>query len=365
MRAMFSSSGYSKNKPFYFSLSRDQSKECLFYFVIHSSFDHCHPSIYLLNNPLPNRYLSVHTWSTCILLGRSVNQPKFFPNASWNLNATTFASNGTVGNSPYTIFVDSNNTVVVARWDNGQILIWRNNSINLTTTIVANLSHPQSLFVLGNDEIFVDNGNLNHRVGRWTSNGTRLQPPMSVCSPCSGLFVDINNNLYCSQTDSHQVVRTSLNSPENTMTIVAGEGCSGSTANMLNQPWGIFVTMNLGLYIADYGNDRIQLLRSGQVIATTVVGNGSNETIALNRPTGVVLDGDGYLFIVDSGNHRILGSGAGGFRCVVGCSGQGSGSHQLNNPITLSFDTNGNIFVTDVGNGRIQKFSLITNSCGE
>ena len=301
-----------------------------------------------------------------VLLALSYNQPKFCPNTTWNPNATTFANNDTVGNSPYAIFVDSNNTVVVARQDNGQILIWRNNSINLTTTIVASVSPQYGLFVTGFGEILIGYGNANEKVDRWIVNNVTLGLPIHICSGCAGLFVDVDNNLHCSQYFGHKVLKTPLNRPENTLTIVAGTGCSGSTANMLNRPYGIFVAMNLDLYVADSLNDRIQLFRSGQVNATTVVGNGSNETIALRQPAGVVLDADGYLIIVDSGNSRILGSGPGGFRCVVGCPGQGSGSHQLNNPITLSFDTNGNMFVTDKNNHRIQKFSLLTNnSCGE
>jgi hypothetical protein len=222
--------------------------------------------------------------------------------------------------------------------------------------------------VLDNGEILVDNVASNRRVDRWASNGTRLSSPMSVCSQCSGLFVDVEDNLYCSQNGSHQVVRTTLHSPENTRTIVAGTGCPGSASDMLSSPVGIFVTLDLDFYVADCGNDRIQRFRSGQMIARTVVGNGSDGTIALSCPTGVVLNADGYLFIVDSGKHRIVGEGPAGFRCVVACSGSsvsGSGSDQLSNPRTMSFDTDGNMFVIDTDNDRIQKFSLVTNnSCG-
>jgi hypothetical protein len=136
---------------------------------------------------------------------------------------------------------------------------------------------------------------------------------------------------------------------------------------MLNYPQGIFVDINLDLYVADCRNNRIQLFQSEQLDAITVAGSGSlNTTISLNCPTGVVLDADGYLFIVDSGNNRIVGSGSDGFRCLVGCSNStGSASNQLDGPRTLSFDSYGNMFVTDYGNNRIQKFSLLTNSYGK
>ena len=165
----------------------------------------------------------------------------------------------------------------------------------------------------------------------------------------------------------HQIVKKSLNTVSNALTITAGTGIFGSTANQLNYPNGIFVDINLDLYVADCWNNRIQLFRLGELNGITVAGNTSlNTTITLRYPTGIVLDGDNYLFIVDSTNNRIVGSGPNGFRCLVGCSGlPGSASNQLNYPHTLSFDSYGNMFVTDWGNNRIQKFVLLTNLCGK
>jgi DNA-binding beta-propeller fold protein YncE len=147
---------------------------------------------------------------------------------------------------------------------------------------------------------------------------------------------------------------------------VAGTGCPGPVANMLNHPHGIFVDLNFSLYVADTHNNRIQLFPPDQLNATTVAGFGAIVYFILNRPTGIVLDADRYLYIVDSGNHRIIQSTLDGFRCLVGCSGEsGITSSQLHNPQTMAFDNNGNIFVTDFNNNRIQKFLLDTNKCGK
>ena len=180
-----------------------------------------------------------------------------------------------------------------------------------------------------------------------------------------GLFVDVTNNLYCSQDQRHQVVKKSLNDSSSALTIAAGTGCQGSASNMLSSPNGIFVTKSLDLYVAEWGNDRIQLFRSGELNGTTVAGNGAMGTISLHQPLSVVVDGDGYLFIVDHSNNRIVGSGPFGWRCVVGCSGGGPASGDLSGPRALSFDIDGNMFVADEGNGRIQKFLLSNNLCGE
>ena len=301
----------------------------------------------------------------CQSLVQSFNQPNFCPNASWNPNAITVTDNNTIGSHPSALFVNRLNTLFVAHPRNGQILIWRNGSVSPTTTILANLSYAYSLFVTDDEEIFVDNGNTYNQVARWSSNGTQLPSPMSICWQCYGLFIDSNDQLYCSQQNAHQVLRRSLQSPSSPTTIVAGTGCPGSTVNTLDNPWGIFVTDQFDLSVADFYNSRIQLFRSGEINATTVVGNGSTRNmITLNYPSGVMLDGDGYLFVLDRNNHRVIGSGPQGFRCVAGCSGlSGSASNQLFYPQAMNFDRDGNILVLDTENGRVQKFFLATNSC--
>ena len=301
-------------------------------------------------------------------LAASFNQPKLCPDASWNPNATTFANSTTVGSNPRALFVNTDNTVFVARSDYGQIVIWQTGNSTPTNINPTNALYPSSLFVTADDQIFVDNGGFpRYRVDRWSSDRVQLPSPMLVCNRCDGLFVNINNDLYCSQDNQHQVLRKSLNNPANMLnTIVAGSGCIGSASNELNYPFGIFVTMASDLYVADSGNNRVQLFRSGESNATTVAGDGASGAILLSGPTGVVLDADGYLFIVERDNHRIIGSGPGGFRCVVGCSGvNGSASDQLYGPLSLSFDRNGNLFVADRANDRIQKFFLTSDPCGE
>jgi hypothetical protein len=188
---------------------------------------------------------------------------------------------------------------------------------------------------------------------------------MYVTQSCYGLFIDINNTLYCSLRNFNQVVTKSLDDISNTLKIVAGTGCSGTTSNTLWTPYGIFVDISFDLYVADYGNSRIQRFHSGQLNATTVVGNGAPGTFTLSLPTNVVLDADGYLFIVDYDYNRIVGSGPNGFRCVVGCSGTaGLASNQLSSPSAMAFDSYGNIFVIGTSNQRIQKFLLAAGSCG-
>ncbi|CAF0878090.1 unnamed protein product [Adineta steineri] len=296
----------------------------------------------------------------------SFNQPNFCSEASWYFNGTTFADQSIVGQSPQAIFVSTNNTIYVANQQNNTIVIWQGDSVNPTKIISGNFTWPTTLFVTSNGDIYIDDGEKNGRVQKWNAETNNFVTVMNVNSPCYGLFVDINDTLYCSMYDNHQVVKRSLNdSVFASNRVAAGTVTQGSASNQLDSPGGIFVDVNLDLYVTDCGNDRVQLFQSGELNGVTVAGSESlNPTIELWCPNGIVLDAEKYLFVVDSNNHRIVGSGSSGFRCLVGCYGEGSQSSQLNEPFSFSFDRFGNIFVTDESNHRIQQFNYIKKSCG-
>ena len=232
-------------------------------------------------------------------------------------------------------------------------------------TISVTFGKAYTTFVTFNGDIYAGDSNQG-QVRRWSPNATDSVSVMLIQKDCWGLFVDIINTVYCSVGDSHYVVSMSLGDTRNTLTLVAGKSCNGSTADTLYYPSGICVSLNFELYVADTVNNRVQLFHPGRANATTVAGAGASGTIDLNYPEHIVLDYDGYVFIADAGNNRIVGSGPNGFRCVAGCSGtSGTAANQFNHPQTMAFDSFGNIWAVDQLNGRVQKFGLDTNSCGK
>ena len=241
-----------------------------------------------------------------------------------------------------------------------------NNSNDTNLILYTNLSASAfSIFVTTNGQIYVTDSNSIKRINK-TNSYSYSNQTITITTFSSydiyGLFVDLNNTLYCSMYNEHQVVKKWLNSNPSTMT-AAGTGSYGSASNMLYYPCGIFVDTNFDLYVADRDNNRIQLFHLGQTNGITVVGSTSaNLTISLNYPRNVILDGNKYLFIADGSNHRIIGSDENGFRCIIACSmSSGSTSDKLSGPRSLAFDSFGNLFVADYGNNRIQKFYLSTN----
>ena len=263
-------------------------------------------------------------------------------------------------------FVNTDNTLYVAARYINRVQAWLEGSTFPTRNISANIGNSRSIFVTINGDIYADNGNSNKSVNRWTANDSIPTIAMTVTESCLSLFVDIFNNLYCSQETPHQVVKTSLNKIKDGTVVVAGNGTAGNATNLLNSPRGMVVDFHMIFYVADQNNHRVQRFPYGQLDGTTVVGTDAPGTITLFHPTGLIEDTNGYLFIADYDDHRVIGSGPNGFRCIAGCTGMlGSASNQLFNPHSLSFDSHGNLFVADRGNNRIQKFLLSSNSCGE
>ncbi|CAF1346272.1 unnamed protein product [Adineta steineri] len=292
------------------------------------------------------------------------NQPRFSSCAIWDINATTVIGSSPLGSSPYGLSINKNNNLYVTSRKKNNTQIWSEGAGSSTTTFSIDLAAPAGIFVTDTKDVYIDNGLYKNEVIIWPFNQTNRILVMNVSGRCHSLFIDINNTLYCSMGDLHQIVSKLLNDTANTLpTIIAGNGSNGLMANLLSTPCGIFVDTNFDLYVADSGNHRIQLFHFGQSNGTTVVGDGSPISFALNSPSDVILDADGYLFIVDQGKNRIIGSGPYGYRCIAGCSElKNTTADTLNAPFGIAFDSYGNLFVVDTGNSRIQKFVLRNNS---
>ena len=174
-------------------------------------------------------------------------------------------------------------------------------------------------------------------------------------------------------------------------------GSGGNAANLLNQPWNLFVDNNYNMYIADSGNHRIQFWPAGATLGTTVAGipgSAGGSASQLNTPSDVFVDGRGNMYVADRINNRIQffpnGSttgtagitvttgwgGTGGFRGVavdpnnviygadtsnhmlwrnatvpLGTSGSGGGgTNQLHGPQGIAIDTTINVGYVYIAN---------------
>ena len=295
----------------------------------------------------------------------SFNQPVLCSSATWDQNAVTFADSSTIHNQPYGLFVTTNNTVFAVDTYYGRIQVWLEGSTNVTSTITTIGGFATLVFVSMEGDVYYHDWSSGGSVWVWSTQTSSLKSLLYVGAECFSVFIDTNNFLYCSSTNTHRVMRRSLNSTDNQLVTVAGTGCPGFLPKMLNEPRGIFVSITFDLYVADYGNNRVQVFRTGDLNGTTVAGKEAPGTIMLSGPAAVILDGNGYLFLSEANNGRVFGSGPGGFRTISVASGWGTAANQLRWPQGIAIDSHGNIFVADNNNDRIQKFFLSTNSCSK
>jgi tripartite motif-containing protein 71 len=134
-------------------------------------------------------------------------------------------------------------------------------------------------------------------------------------------------------------------------------GYGGAVENgTLRFPQGIAIDPSTGnVYVADTGNNRIQVFSSNGTFLTRWGGYGTiNGT--LRTPTDITIDQQGNVYVADTGNNRIqVFSSNGTFLTRWGGYGTGNGS--LIQPSGIAVDSEGNVYVADTGNNMMKIFS--------
>jgi sugar lactone lactonase YvrE len=204
-----------------------------------------------------------------------------------------------------------------------QWIIW-------TPIVIENLISSWSIFIIDNNDIFVDNGYSNGRVDKWILNGTHHESVMNINSSCTRLFVDIDNRL-----------------------------------NQLNYPTYIFVDEDHSVYVSDNRNHRVMKwtkdVKEGIIVAG---GHGlGNSLRQLYHSHGIIVDQLGTFYVADENNHRVIRwlKEAQEGTILLGRNGSGKQPNQFFLPMYLFFDRKNNLYVVDYGNTRIQKFDINSN----
>ena len=214
-----------------------------------------------------------------------------------------------------------------------------------------------------NGEIFFEHGSEAGRIEKWSIDRNESVFVAKFNGSCYGLFIDLNNSLYCSLHEHQRVMKISLDSDRRSE-LVAGDGSVGSAAHQLNYPRGIFVDREFTLFVADGENHRVQRFRPGEKDGTTVVGRGALLDPQFNISTDVMMDEHGHLYIADDVGNRVIRSNGREAKCIAGCNtGKGSKADQLDRSYAVQLDKDGNLYVADEFNHRIQRFELIRGSC--
>ena len=132
-------------------------------------------------------------------------------------------------------------------------------------------------------------------------------------------------------------------------------GEEGQEEGKLCRPWGVCVTREGLIVVADRSNNRIQVFSSDGRFKFKF-GTFGNRNGQLNRPAGVTCDTQDRLVVADKDNHRIqIFTQNGGFVLKFGEKGHKNG--QFNYPWDVAVSRSGEILVSDTRNHRLQFFT--------
>jgi sugar lactone lactonase YvrE len=162
------------------------------------------------------------------------------------------------------------------------------------------------------------------------------------------------------------------------VTTLIGTGTPGYDDSKVNNPYGMAIGPDGGLYFCDLDNQRIRRLDLKTKKLTTIAGTGQKgyqgdaglaKDASLNMPHELRFDAKGDLYIAERDNHvirkvdmktgvisTVAGTGVPGFS---GDGGIGTKA-QLRQPHSLLFDRDGTLLICDIGNQRIRRLHVDT-----
>ncbi|MEM6532445.1 MAG: hypothetical protein AAF654_07465 [Myxococcota bacterium] len=205
-----------------------------------------------------------------------------------------------------------------------------------------------------------------------------------------GLAVAEDGALWIADRNSHRIRRIDPMTRLIETVVGSSEGRQDGAAltARLSAPEGLAFDGNLGVYIADAGNNQVRYLSFDTGLLTTPVGSGTGgftdglgTTAELRNPSALALRADGTLYIFDNGNEAVrvfdpvsgmLSTLAGdGERCrddVCGDGGPPSAARFSGDARRIALLADGALLIADTENNRVRRIladgSLIESAAG-
>jgi len=264
------------------------------------------------------------------------------------INATTPSADLS---RPHDLTLDpSGGRLYVADMDNDVIKVFDPRSLKLLGVIGRGLlNSPHDVFFDGAGRLLVaDSGNDRIAVFTVHDGGASYQGELrrGFGSP-EGVAVDRAGAMYVTNAALHTVLAFARGGAYPT----ARAGGQGRGPGRFIRPHDIEVGPDGLVYVADPGNNRIQVLDPGLHFVRAISGG-------FREPKYLALDEGGWLYVADQDNHQVKVFDAQGRRLATIGSGQpGRLRHQLNRPEGVEVRGE-HLWIADTYNDRIVHFRM-------
>lgn len=181
--------------------------------------------------------------------------------------------------------------------------------------------------------------------------GRTGQAPGEFLNPM-GLIIDAYGQLYVADAGNNRVQVIDSNGH-----FVTEFGSHGWREGEFDFPSDVALSFDT-LYVADTGNNRVQFcnLLSRIFYSVTI----STQDIQFDAPEGIGIGRNGEVFVIDTFNHRWIQFNR-SLVPVMTMGSFGSSREQFWNPTDLTVNPHGTMYVVDTGNHSIKSFDFSGN----
>lgn len=182
----------------------------------------------------------------------------------------------------------------------------------------------------------------------------------------AGLALDRLGHLYVADSGNNRIQVVDFDG-----NFVTEFGSRGWRTGEFDQPTAAAINFQRTeiLYVIDTGNGRVQYCNLVDRIFQLMLGDysdgdsgnsGTGAHIELDLPGGIGIGRNGEIYVVDTGNNRFIQFDSEGRPALIRGSFGGE-NEQFRDPTDLVVDPYGNIYVVDSGNHRVKKYDFSAN----
>ena len=213
---------------------------------------------------------------------------------------------------------------------------------------IAGVQSPWGIAINHKGETVVSEQDIGH-ISTYTPSGKKIQTIDLKGLRLSGLTLDKEGNIIVVESTNNTIRKYS---PEGQLLASVGTGGTGRLPSDIS-----INAKNNKLYVADWGNHRVQVLNSDLTLSTTFGKQGEGKG-QFNSPCGITCDIAGSVYVTDRRNHRVqVFTAEGKFLRMFGKHGKGRG--ELSFPIGIALDLSSKqVYVSETYNNyRISVFT--------